>query len=579
MRILTIAAALLVVGLGGVASPAAEAKPSAKHLSDCRKATGFSSVAPQYLVLDETRGTALVRVTEEHWYCRNKQTGRESELVTLRGLVNEQGNTLVPMKYAKVFPFSTKGAVVASFEIGSKFFTYAAGKGEGKERFDFQSAMMTLPDSHCLPASMDFTTAGVSAVMGEVWAGVGGDKSNVTLFSPDGTPRKLENVGGKDLRPAVRRVGDTFIARWRDERGMLRSGILDLEGRRLSPVLSDSVLYVTPTPGAGPSVDRCTIASLDAFIYGPSLDVDPTKPFFGNLLYPVGRDGQPVAMPEGAIGMFPGYWRKNGATYLDSVPNVSAVWGVVFPKGDGFEYTLHAGTPSEALVAAQTGARYTEIGRTETYGGMIAAKAAADGKWRMFRTDTDIAVGEASAEYAAAYSTAHAVLAAEYANSQQALAAARAEEEARRVEEQRRVWQAARSTGRICYVRVDVANTREDFEEYLAACGPSNFPQFAELALAKGITAEAMKAAADARLAREMAARKAIAEQAEQDRIRRMQTANQDPGASYYPGQWESAIRNAGNVAVDAINQSSDNWLQQRQDQYIADWQRSQRAY
>ena len=41
----------------------------------------------------------------------------------------------------------------------------------------------------------------------------------------------------------------------------------------------------------------------------------------------------------------------------------------------------------------------------------------------------------------------------------------------------------------------------------------------------------------------------------------------------------QSAIRNAGNAWVDAINESSEHWLKQRQDQYNADWQRSQRAY
>ncbi len=112
-----------------------------------------------------------------------------------------------------------------------------------------------------------------------------------------------------------------------------------------------------------------------------------------------------------------------------------------------------------------------------------------------------------------------------------------------------------------------------------SACALFTLVENVEAGLAKGISADAIRASADARLAREMAARKAIAEQAERDRIQRMNTANRDPGASYYPGQWESAIRNAGNAAVDAINPSSDSWLQQRRDQYVADWQRSQRAY
>jgi hypothetical protein len=65
----------------------------------------------------------------------------------------------------------------------------------------------------------------------------------------------------------------------------------------------------------------------------------------------------------------------------------------------------------------------------------------------------------------------------------------------------------------------------------------------------------------------------------EQAAAERARLVNKDPGASYMPGQWESAIRNAGNAAVAGINQSSDNWLEQRRAQYQADWQRSQRAY
>lgn len=584
MRLSGIAAALAIAAFIPLASAPAEAQKFPSHLKSCKKSDRFERVNAEYVVPVPGGGAGKVQIVSQNYDCKNSET-RNNTSHPLYGMKDPTGKLIVPYAYAKVLPFSTAGAVVIDHGKGPNpknlmYRTYIAGKGEGKEKFDFQNALMLRPDSGCASDGGAASTGSVSAVIGELFFGLGGGKSHVTLFTPDGRARKLEYMGGDGLTPAVRRVGDVLLARWRDEQGVARSGILDLHGRQIAPVLSNASLWVTPKTGlTTTSVDGCNALSVDLLIEGPSLDADPSHPFLGPLLMLVGRDGQPAAMPEGAVGIFPAYPRKNTSTYSDAPPNTATMWGVVFPKGEGFEFTLHVGAPSEALIAAETGTRYYNLGRIDAYGGLVSAQSVADGKWVTFRSDTDIVVGEANADLNLAAESAKAVLNAEASNRQQALAAAWAKEEARRAEAHKRHWQTARSTGRLCLYRVDSTNTREEIEEYLAACGPGNFAGLAELARAKGVPESTIKVASDNEWKRAMEQTAARAQWEEQARLDRQRNANKDPMASYMPGQWESAIRNAGNAAVDAINQSADNWLQQRRDQYRADWQRSQRAY
>ncbi len=584
MRFMAITAALLACSTASLWTQYAEAKSFPSHMKSCKKSQPFTQEESIYSVPVVGGGAGIVKVVSENYTCRNSET-RNNELFSLQGMTDANGKTLVPFEYAKVLPYSTTGAVVIDHGKGPypknlMYRTYTAGKGEGKERFDFQDAGVLRPDNGCMQAVPDGSPRNVSAVIGELFFQVGQGKSHVTLFTPEGKARKLEYMGGDGIRPAVRRVGDVLLARWRDEQSVVRSGILDLDGRQIAPVLSNSSLWLTPKTGlTTTSVDSCNSLSLDLFVEGPSLDYNPSQTFFGPLLMLVGRDGQPAVMPKGAVGMFAAYPRKNTSSYSDAPPNTAAMWAVVFPKDQGFEFTLHLGSPSEALIAAETGARYASIARTDAFGGLVSALSVADGKWRTFRSNTDIIVGDANTDLNIAYKSAEAVLNAEATNRQQAIAAAWAKEEARRAADHKRHWETARASNTLCQYRVDSRNTAAEVEEYVLACGLGNFSGLADLAKAKGMSNDMLQFAIDQEWKRSREQAQARAKQEEQARLDRLRNANKNPMASYIPGQWESAIRAAGNSAVESINKSSENWLQQRRNQYNADWQRSQRAY
>lgn len=144
----------------------------------------------------------------------------------------------------------------------------------------------------------------------------------------------------------------------------------------------------------------------------------------------------------------------------------------------------------------------------------------------------------------------------------------------------------ARESGRVCELRVDSNNSAGEVEEFIRACGPARLPGLEQLARAKGIPEQALQNAVAEGQQRERARaedkarreREYTEMQAKRDE-RMAQYARENPGASYIPGQWESAIRSAGDAWTQSIKESSDNWLQQRRRQYEADWQRSQRAY
>ncbi|MBP2160606.1 MULTISPECIES: hypothetical protein [Asticcacaulis] len=588
MRSLIIGAAL-ASGALALCTTQAQAQNFPSHLKGCKKLTPFERVEAEHVVpFADGGGAGVVQVTSRNYECKDT-TDRLLTTHKIYGLKDAVGKLIVPYDYARVLPFSTTGALVIDHGNGPhpgglKYRTYIAGKGEGKERFELQEAGMLVPSGGCKTITTDTSPRSAAAVMGETWIRGGNGRTDVTLFTPDGRARKLSNMGGDKIRPSVRRVGNVLLARWRDDQGVLRSGLLDLSGRPVTPVLSNAALWVTSEP-AEINIDRssCTYVPTTLFIEGPSLDWDPAQPFFGPLLLPADDDGQPLPLPKGAVGMFPAFPREHASAYSDAVKDLSWTWAVVFPKGDGFEFTLHVGTPAEALIAAPTGTRYTTMARDFSNGGLIIAQAALDGKWRTFRRDSLEILGQPDTDYDRQRDRAIAILEAESAQMQQDLANAR-KQQATRVAEERRAARAAaraasRASGRICDYSVDAQDTRQDVEDYMMNCGTGRLPGLVELARAKGIPEETIQQAINAEWKRQMDQARGQALAEEEARLRRMQTANKDPSAGYIPGQWESAIRNAGNSAVEEINASSDNWLQQRRDQYRADWQRSQRAY
>lgn len=614
MKCSAVAASLLAVGMFGLANTPAEAQKFPSHLRNCHKREPFERVEAEYSVPVATGGAGLVRVVSQSHICDNTYTDGTTTHV-FNGMKDASGKLIIPFKYAQVLPFSTTGALVINHGDGPhsknlRYRTYIAGKGEGKEQFDFQEARMLVEAGGCGES--------LTAPVGELWFGVGGGKSHVTLFTPSGAPRKLDYMGGDDLDPAVQRVGDVLLARWRDGEGVVRSGILDFTGRQIAPVLGKAVIWSSlPPAGRVETVNCRNERSLDLFIEGPSLDREPSEAFYGPLLTLVGRDGLPADLPAGAVGMFPaireGYkpntWGHAGNTNM---------WAVVFPTQAGFEFTLHLGTPTEALAAAPSAPRFDGLDRTTN--GYVMARAVADKRWRVYRPHTDLVVGEPDTDPSVALANASVIVAAEVEAEHQALAHARAVEESARVESEKRWWAEAKQSGRICPMQpAGLANER--LSDYLEACG-LNQPGLLQLARERAIS-ETVIAGAFARAKQrgllcglQIGARATSAEAKEvvrtcgpealfvdpatlevtQDDIRAGQRAAEAAqreaqyaraaelerlrgNSSYVPGQWESAIRNAGDAWVAAINESSDHWLKQRQDQYNADWQRSQRAY
>ena len=588
MRFLVAAAAILLANLCGVAALTAEAQGLPKYLKSCKKQKIGITVEDTLVVPSADGPPGIVKIVRQTYDCRNPET-RNNQWIALYGMTDAKGKVLVPLEYASVLPFSTKGAVVIDhgdepYPGGLKYRTYMAGKGEGKDKFDFKWVSVMRADGPCDKPPVNAADRPVSAVVGEFFFGMGDkgkDKHHLILFLPDGKTKKLEFMGGAGVVISAHRMGDVLLTRWKDPEGIVRAGILDLEGRPVAPVLGTpatwSTLATRRADGTQPPGCQAEL-SQDLFIEGPSLDLDPAQKFFGPLLIPVARDGQPAALPKGAIGMFPALHREYNPARHTFKEN-TVMWGVVFPAGNGFEFTLHLGTPSEALIAAETALRYSDIGRSIDHGGMVGAKSVADGLWRWFRADTDIPVGVANADFQLSLNSAWQVQNVEADARYQILAAEWAKQEAARAESHKRSWAEARERGRLCDYRVDATSPASEVEEYLIACGPSRLPGLADLAWSKGVSEATIAMASEAEWQRQQAQSKMLADAEEAARIQRMNNANKDPGAGYFPGQWETAIRLGGNAAVDAINQSADNWLQQRRDQYVADWQRSQRAY
>ncbi|WP_291208820.1 hypothetical protein [Hyphomonas sp.] len=588
MRFLVAAAAILLANLCGLAALQAEAQGLPKYLKSCKKEKSGITVEDTLVVPSPGGPPGIVKIVRQTYDCRNPET-RNNQWIALYGMTDANGKVLVPLDYAQVLPFSTKGAVVIdhgdeAYPKNLKHRTYMAGKGEGKDKFDFKWVSVMRADRACDKPPVNAADRPVSAVVGEFFFGLGAKgegKHHLVLFLPDGKTRKLEFMGGAGVVISAHRMGDVLLTRWKDPEGIVRAGILDLEGRPVAPVLGTPAIWSTlaARQADGVELQGCHAElSQDLFIEGPSLDWDPAQKFFGPLLIPVRRDGQPATLPDGAIGMFPAYHREYSPARHTFREN-TVMWGVVFPAGNGFEFTLHLGTPSEALIAAATAPRYSDIGRSIDHGGMVGAKSVADGLWRWFRADTDIPVGAANADFQLSLNSAWEVQNGEAAARNQILAAEWAKQEAARAEYHKRLWAQAREQGRLCDYRVDSTSPAPEVEEFLIACGPSRQPGLADLARTKGVPEATISNAVQEEWQRQMAQSKMLAEAEEAARIRRLNNANKDPGAGYYPGKWETAIRLGGNATVDAINESSDNWLEQRRDQYIADWQRSQRAY
>lgn len=563
-------ATMLAMGWCALTATPVAAQDFPSQHKKCKKQGNYEIFHAETKVADMNGGVGVVRIVYENYGC--KVDGVDAGL-QLFGMRNAAGQQIVPNRYWKVLPFSTTGALVIEPSdrrnpAGAKYKVYTAGAGEGVESFDFQETQLFTLGTKCTLTGDN----GISVPFGRVRAPNG--VSDVTLFTPSGQPRKLIGVGGEGIEPAVQRFGDVFRVRWRDQGGLVRTGLIDLVGNQVAPVLGASHVWSTLL---APGADRTAIhncyaeVAFDLLIEGPSLDRDPARVQYGSLLTLVGRDGLPVPMPDGAAGLINTY-RIPDNIHRPQQKNNTTMWAVVFPTRTGLEFTLHVGPPTDALVEARTAPRYSELVWTQNRWLMVKAKA--DGRWRLLRQFTDRPVGEPNADFQKALDSGAAFIDAENAakppirNDYIGVSF----EEGERLRQQSLI--VAFQEGELCRMPNIFAGGLEWVTIYIARCDSRYFqPGTLERARAMGVTDGAISASV-ANGNRMAAQAQAVTAQSEANR-----RANAQRQSSYIPGQWESAIRSAGDALTRSVNDSSDAWLKQRRDQYNADWQRSQRAY
>lgn len=203
MRFLVAAAAILLANLCSVAAHTAEAQGLPKYLKSCKKEKTGITVEDTLVVPSADGPPGIVKIVRQTYDCRNPET-RNNQQIALYGMTDAKGKVLVPLEYASVLPFSTKGAVVIdhgddAYPWGLKYRTYMAGKGEGKDKFDFKWVSVMRADGPCDKPPVKAADRPVSAVVGEFFFGMGDkgkDKHHLILFLPDGKTKKLEFMGG-----------------------------------------------------------------------------------------------------------------------------------------------------------------------------------------------------------------------------------------------------------------------------------------------------------------------------------------------------------------------------------------------
>lgn len=563
-------AAFLAIGWCGLTAVPVVAQEFPSQYKSCKKRGNYETFHAETKVADMDGGVGVVRIVSEDYRC--KLDGGDT-LLQRFGMRNAAGQQIVPNKYARVMPFSTTGALVIAPNdrrnpAGAKYKVYIAGTGEGTETFDVQETQRLTRRTECRLLG----DTGISVPFARASAPNG--VSEVTLFTPSGQPRKVSGVGGEGLEPAVQRFGDVFRVRWRDQEGLVRTGLIDVVGNQVAPVLGASHAWSTLlAPGADRTAIHNCYAEMayDLLVEGPSLDRDPAIVKYGSLLTLVGRDGLPVPMPDGAAGLISTY-RISDNIHRPQQKNNTTMWAVVFPTRTGLEFTLHVGSPTDALVAARTAPRYSELVWTENKWLMVKAKA--DGRWRLLRQFTDKSVGQPNVNFQIALQSGTAVITAENA----AKPPVRnpyigvTPEEGERLRQQSLI--VAFQEGDLCRIPMPFEGGLEWVTIYISRCDSRYFqPGNLERAREMGVTDAAISASTENGNRMALQAQRVTAQSEENRR------ANAQRQSSYIPGQWESAIRSAGDALTRSVNESSDAWLKQRRDQYNADWQRSQRAY
>jgi hypothetical protein len=513
-------------------------------------------------------------ITQEYTSCRLRDGSYRHFLRFGLELDNGEPPLLIPAQYDKIIPYSTTSAFVLRED--GRWATYRYRQGEvnvapvhtdvrqlhGRENCQYHRGYGDRAQGPGIAFSL-----GPRSQTGH---------RDVALYFGDGPPVVLTGLGGPNIEVPIERFENLLIVRWTDEEGIERTRLHSIGGRPLSPVLGELTRWSSQT-----TLERrerllvCNgVEAINLFVVGPVLDRNPEDLFIGHLLTPLGSDGQPMVLPEGAIGVFPvptGPYKDQSADAA-SPYRLTRMWAVAYPSATGFEFTLSYGTLADAIRESPTAQRFDELGRAGWTSSpdiwyarntIVLGRGVRDGLWHGRAYLREDARGQPHEDMNVASANTHARIAA----AQDAEYAAYIAERDRRAAAVRAAFEQRIANNTACAWAVPYDLGRDAVIQHARLCAPLYSVNDRNRLASDGYPADVI-AMVDA--ARSMVLQREADYRAEQAEMAR----NYVP-----PGAWEAAVRAAGDQAVRDIQQSGTNWLEQRRAQHNADWQRSQRAY
>lgn len=340
MRILV---ASLVVLFAGMASNDSFAQ------ENCRNVGSLTRPAPHGPVLTIQAANGPFSFREGRIGQRCETTGDPNFIRPLqssggyKGLLDAAGRrTLVRAEYVLVTPINATHAIVQR-DYSSAPMLYEFGRGEiGPSPHVGQVRLMGAVGVQNIPAIVTPVVIGPTT----------------TIFLGGGRIETLSNV--TDVMQF-----ETFVLAHMNINGAEASQVFDAA---MSEPRSPVVGRVEPWRIA-PYGDRRFGTPLDSNqleAYPQDLaarTITPNHPDLPDQLYlPLGQDGRPIPLPEGAIGVFPISYHN--ASYDIMVRrNVAHGWGIVFVTPRGFEITIGEGVAANVIAASANAYRWTGVRR------------------------------------------------------------------------------------------------------------------------------------------------------------------------------------------------------------------------
>ena len=567
--ILFLATAVLALAVPGLA----QAEQPPRGARGCKLSDLESTSDPsQHLLMPGAAGM-LVRLETARYECQGRHPdGRRapwSDYYSRRGLSSADGTVLIPRLYDAMVLYSETTAFVQRED--KRWVRYRFGRGEEPVpggHVEFQGLSPRLwGENGCNPPRGQAPVIPAAAI--SLSAPDAGGRREVAVYLGDAPPLLFTNLGGPGIVRPVESHGDILITHWVDETGSRRSRLYNRAGEAISPDLGPVERWASDAPPGERGPVCSFFQDFGLYIAGPSLDTDPANPVFGPLLLPIDEQGQPLALPPGAIGVLAVPRRFHGEKRLpDAGWGRTRVWAVVYPTADGFNFTLTPGSLQSALAAAPTEPRYRNLARhvfpstfetIET--GRLMSVGLNDDHWRGRIYDRWDIVGPPAADAMAASSL---VGSTEHSLDYEARNARLRVQQA---ENQRR-YADALAAGNACRLPSVIGGADDaTIFAHANACPQNYSPNDREWLRWRGAPANVLSGIDQAR---EAARREADAQRAEWAEQARNYIS---------PSQREAMWRIAGDAWIKGIQDSHDAQQQQRQRQYQADWQRSQRAY